>query len=92
MLLMLGGVVADVAGGAGLDIDAHLTASFVHRLAGEWPGRAFALPWSRAFGTRLSNVELARLTLSLPWTTARVGLEWWQQMLTPGREASQIAG
>jgi hypothetical protein len=81
-----------VAGDDSFNIDAHLTASFVHRLAGEWAGRAFAPPSSRAFGTRLSNADLLRLTLSLPWTTARVGLEWWQQILTAGRETSRIAG
>jgi ubiquinone biosynthesis protein len=83
VLHTLEGVVADVAGGAGLDVDALLTASFVVRLAGEWPDRAFAPPCSRAFGTRLSNADLLCLALSLPWTSARIGLDWWQEMLAP---------
>jgi ubiquinone biosynthesis protein len=92
MLLMLEGVVADVTGGDGLSLDALLIPWFVRRLAGEWPVRAFASPCSRAFGTRLSNADLMRLALSLPWTTARVGLQWWQEMLTPWSEAGRIAG
>ncbi|MEA2632155.1 MAG: ubiquinone biosynthesis protein, partial [Chloroflexota bacterium] len=87
VLLMLEGVVADVAGAGGLDLDVLLTASFVRRLAGEMPGRFFSPPGSRAFGTRLSNADLTRLALSIPWTTARVGLDWWQQMLAPGDPA-----
>jgi ubiquinone biosynthesis protein len=81
VLLMLEGVVADVAGGTGIDLDATLAASFLRRLAGEWPGRAFAAPNSRAFGTRLSNADLGRLIGSIPWTTARVGFDWWRQWL-----------
>jgi ubiquinone biosynthesis protein len=92
MLLMLEGVVADVASGDGPDLDVLLAASFLQRLAGEWPRRAFAPSSSRAFGTRLSNADLARLAFSLPWTTARVGLQWWQEVLVPGRETSRIAG
>ena len=81
MLLMVEGVVADVAKDAGSDLDASLTASFVCRLAREWLVRAFAPPCSRSFGTRLSNADLARLASSLPLTTARIALDCWQQML-----------
>jgi hypothetical protein len=67
-----------------------LTASFLGRLAGEWPGRVFAPPGSRAFGTRLSNADLFRLIGSIPWTTARVGLDWWQQRLAPPEPAGTL--
>ncbi|MBV8228867.1 MAG: AarF/ABC1/UbiB kinase family protein [Planctomycetaceae bacterium] len=85
VLLMLEGVLADVEGGGGPDLDAILIASFVRQLVGEWPGRALALPRSRAFGTHLSNADLMQLALTLPWTTARVGLDWWQEVLAPGQ-------
>jgi hypothetical protein len=85
VLLMLEGVLADVEGGGGPDLDAILIASFVRQLVGEWPGRAFALPRSRAFGTHLSNADLMQLALTLPWTTARAGLDWWREMLASGR-------
>jgi ubiquinone biosynthesis protein len=84
VLLTLEGVLADVTGTAGSGLDPLLTASFIRRLAGEWPDRAFCRPWSRAFGTRISNADLARLAGSLPWTTARLGLSWWQEVLASG--------
>ena len=65
-LLMVEDVVADVKRGAGPDVDASLTASFLCRLAHEWPMRAFAPPSSRSFGTHLSNADLAHLASSLP--------------------------
>jgi ubiquinone biosynthesis protein len=92
MLLMVEGVVADVAGGAGLDLDASLTASFAGRLAREGLVRTFAPPYSRSFGTRLSNADLGHLALSLPWATARIGLDWWQLMLTSSGVGSRQAG
>jgi len=81
MLLMVEGVVADVANDAGPDLDASLTASFVCRLGRESFVRAFAPPCSRSFGTRLSNADLVNLASLLPMTTARIALDCWQQML-----------
>jgi len=64
-LLTLDGVLADITPGFRLD-DA-LLASFLPRLAAEWPWRAFLLPESRALPTRFSNADLTRLALALPW-------------------------
>lgn len=72
-LLMLEGVIADIGNGGVGRLDATLTATFLVRLAGEWPGCLIAPPWSRAFGTRLSNADLWRLGASLPGTLAC----WW---------------
>ena len=82
MLLMVEGVVADVAKDAGPDLDSSLAASFVCRLAGESLVRAFAPPYSRSFGTRLSNADLAHLASAAPVTTARIALDCWQQLFT----------
>jgi ubiquinone biosynthesis protein len=92
MLLMVEGVVADVAMGTGRDLDTSLTVSFVSRLAREWPVRAFAPPYSRSFGTQLSNADLALLASLLPLTTARIALDCWQQLLTASAGASNLAG
>ncbi len=81
VLLTLEGVVADVSAGLGLDLDAVLMVSMLNRLVGELPFRTFAPLNSRSFGTRLSNADLMRLALALPWTTARIGLDWWQELL-----------
>jgi ubiquinone biosynthesis protein len=81
MLLMVEGVVADVAHNAAPDLDSALTASFVCRLARESFVRALAPPWSRSFGTRLSNADLLSLASLLPMTTARIALDCWQQVL-----------
>jgi hypothetical protein len=44
-----------------------LLASFLARLAVEWPWRTFLAPESRVLPTRLSNADLTRLVLALPW-------------------------
>jgi ubiquinone biosynthesis protein len=66
----LEGVLADVGAGSS-QVDAVLLGEFLRHLAGEWPQRGLALPGCRAFATRLSNADLARLTLGLPWAAAR---------------------
>jgi ubiquinone biosynthesis protein len=67
-LLTLDGVLADMAPGFRLD-DA-LLASFLPRLAAEWPWRALLAPEDRVLPTRISNADLARLALTLPWLAA----------------------
>src|SRR5215470_15304241 len=61
------GVLADI-GAEESRIDEVLLDQFLDHFAVEWPARWFALPDSRAFVTRLSNDDLARTMLSLPWT------------------------
>ena len=72
-LLSLEGVLADVC--ADVRIDDLLPWIFLRKLAGEWPRRFITWPLSRAFGTRLSNHDLASLLVQLPWTPARACLE-----------------
>ncbi|HEX8202097.1 MAG TPA: AarF/UbiB family protein [Isosphaeraceae bacterium] len=88
VLLTLEGVLADVTGESGPLLDPLLVTSFVRRLACEGPVLAFSPPWSRSFGTRLSNSDLARMAGSWPWTTARMGLNWWQEVLDPSRNGA----
>jgi ubiquinone biosynthesis protein len=89
----LEGVVADVGAGEGR-IDRVLQGEFLRRLAVEWPGRWLARPDSRAFATRLSNADLARLVLGLPWAVTRYWLDQgldlldhFQAAARPGRAA-----
>ena len=48
------------------------------RAVADTPRRLLALPWSRAFGTHLSNLDVLRLSLSAAGTTRR----FWQQTLS----------
>jgi ubiquinone biosynthesis protein len=70
----LEGVVADI-GAADGQVDEVLLAEFLRHLAAEWPLRWLAPPDSRAFATRLSNADLARWMLSLPWAATRFWLD-----------------
>jgi ubiquinone biosynthesis protein len=69
----LDGVVADIGGGSGR-VDAVLLREFLYHLILEWPRRWLTLPDCRAFATRLSNADLARWMLSLPWAATRFWL------------------
>lgn len=66
----LDGVVGEVGGGSG-QIDQVLQLEFLRHFMLEWPQRWFSLPTSRAFATRLSNLDLTRTMLSGPVTAAR---------------------
>jgi len=79
-LLTLEGVLADLAPEA--RIDDLILPLFLGRLIREWPGRLWANPLSRAFATRISNLDLAELLLRLPWTPLRAGLENLGEILT----------
>jgi ubiquinone biosynthesis protein len=65
----LEGVIADI--GAGVCIDDVLFAEFLQNFTMEWPRRWLAPPHSRAFATRLSNLDLTRTVLSYTATVAR---------------------
>jgi hypothetical protein len=65
----LEGVIADI--GAGVCIDDVLFAEFLQKFAMEWPRRWLAPAHSRAFATRLSNLDLTQTVMSYPATVAR---------------------
>jgi ubiquinone biosynthesis protein len=73
MLHALEGVIADI-GADRTCIDAVLLGDFFTRMAIEWPHRWLAAPDSRAFVTRLSNADLATVTMSMPLTAIRYWL------------------
>lgn len=66
----LNNLVLDIGEGEGA-IDAALFGVFAQKLIAEWPQRWLAAPDSRAFATRLSNLDLAGLMLQYPMLTAR---------------------
>jgi hypothetical protein len=74
MLHALEGVIADI-GAARSCIDAVLINNFLGRMAAEWPTRWLAAPGSRAFATRLSNADLASVTMSMPLAAMRFWLD-----------------
>jgi ubiquinone biosynthesis protein len=69
----LEGVLADIGAEATL-IDEVLLREFLLHLTLEWPRRWLAQPESRAFATRLSNLDLSGFLLSLPWAATRFWL------------------
>jgi hypothetical protein len=78
----LEGVEADIGAGASR-VDDVLRGEFLRHLAAEWPQRWLALPGCRAFATRLSNADLARTVLSLPWAATRFWTELAFDLLRP---------
>ncbi|MFZ1883203.1 MAG: AarF/UbiB family protein [Rhodoplanes sp.] len=75
MLHTLEGVIADIGADRSC-IDAVLISDFFRRMAVEWPYRWLAPPDSRAFVTRLSNADLAGVTMSMPFAAMRFWLEF----------------
>jgi ubiquinone biosynthesis protein len=73
ILHTLEGVIADI-GADRACIDAVLLGDFFTRMAIEWPHRWLVAPDSRAFVTRLSNADLAGVTMSMPLTAIRFWL------------------
>ncbi len=69
-LLTLEGVVADVGQCTGL-IQRTMTLGFLQHFAAESPERWFSPPNSRAFATRLSNLDLLQTVLSGPTMATR---------------------
>lgn len=72
-LYTLEGVVAEI-GPDHFQIDEVLVREFLCHFTLEWPRRWVSLPHSREFATRLSNWDLTRTVLSLPWTTTQFWL------------------
>ncbi len=66
----LEGVVAEI-GAEGFELDDVLCREFLRHFVTEWPRRWFALPSSRQYATRLSNLDLTQAALSYPATIAR---------------------
>jgi ubiquinone biosynthesis protein len=87
----LEGVLADVGAGAGQTDDV-LLGEFLRHLAAEWPWRWLALPGCRAFATRLSNLDLTRLTLGLPAAAVRLWAGLALDLLGPGQPAPGPCG
>ena len=83
----LEGVEADIGAGASR-VDDVLLGEFLRHLAAEWPQRWLALPGCRAFATRLSNADLARLILGLPWAAARFWTDLALDLLAPRQLAA----
>jgi hypothetical protein len=73
-LYTLEGVIADI-GAQESRIDDVLLGEFLGHFAVEWPARWVASPDCRTFATRLSNADLARMMLGLPWTVTRFWTE-----------------
>ncbi len=73
-LLTLDGVLSDVA--PDFSLDRALIASFLPRLVAEWPWRAVLAPESRLLPTRITNADLARLAVALPWLPLFGLLDW----------------
>ena len=75
-LLMLEGVLADVD--PAFEVDNVIVSAVLRQLALEWPMRLLASPASRAFGTHLSNADLAAASASFPALALRAWSEvWW---------------
>jgi len=72
-LYTLEGVVAEI-GPERFQVDEVLVREFLRHFTVEWPRRWVSLPHSREFATRLSNWDLTRTMLSLPWTTTQFWL------------------
>jgi ubiquinone biosynthesis protein len=87
----LEGVVADIGAGGGRIDDVFLR-EFLRHLVVEWPRRWLAPPHSRAFATRLSNADLAQLTLTFPWTAAQFWLDQTLDLMSHDRRATGADG
>ncbi len=72
-LYTLDGVVGEL-GADGFQMDEVLVKEFLCHFTREWPLRWLSLPHSREFATRLSNWDLTRTVLGLPWTASRFWL------------------
>lgn len=70
----LQGVVAEIGAGQGV-IDDVLFRQFLRHFALEWPKRWVALPDSREFATRLSNLDITNTLASGPSALARFWIE-----------------
>jgi ubiquinone biosynthesis protein len=85
-LLTLSGVVTDVFQEASMD--RVLLASGAAQFRRELRRRPAAAPGSRKFGTHVSNTDLVKLWVSVPWTPARYLLDTWRDLLLPPPAAS----
>jgi len=73
----LEGVIGEL-GADGFSIEQTLLFDFLCRFGGEWPHRWYAVPYSRLFSTRLSNLDLVHACLSWPLTVARFWQAEWR--------------
>ncbi len=92
-LYTIAGILADI-GATSHRIDEVLLGQFVGHLALEWPERWLTLPHCRAFASRLSNADLARVILGLPCAATRFWLDRFrplQQAPAPANCSSPVA-
>jgi len=83
--------VSHSLGGSNFQMDEVLCREFLCHFTTEWPRRWLSLPNSREFATRMSNVDLTRVVLSLPWTAARFWMESSTDLLKLIRELPKPA-
>jgi len=89
-LLTLNGVVADVD--PRCSVDAVFIGAAMRALAGEWPRRLTASPFSRDFATHASNLDLASVWACAPaalmgcWS--EVAGDWWRAITCTSRRCS----
>jgi hypothetical protein len=76
----LEGVVRDL-GAEDAEIEKTLLNEFLFQFAKEWPLRWFSLPDSRAFATRLSNIDVTATLLRLPLAEMRFCQNLWLDAL-----------
>ncbi|HPT48211.1 MAG TPA: AarF/UbiB family protein [Candidatus Rifleibacterium sp.] len=84
-LFALLALVEDIAPQA--SSDAVVVGAGLTRLASEWPSRAFANPFTRQWGTHVSNVDLNSLFADMPLSVTRFWFGCWSDFLekaTPG--------
>jgi hypothetical protein len=86
MLHSLEGVLIDL-GVSSTAADSALARDFFFRLAQEWPLRLLAPPTSRAFASRLSNLDFYTLLLSLPLSATQILLTRTQSSRQSSRHA-----
>ncbi|RJP31579.1 MAG: hypothetical protein C4547_15330 [Phycisphaerales bacterium] len=86
VLLTLEGVVADLC--PGFSADGVLAAAAVRRLAGEWPARMWASPFSRAFSTHVSAADVAAAMVQAPVAALRFWSAWSREALGASGEGA----
>ena len=84
-VLTIEGLITDIS--TDTSFDHVLPASAAHQLYREGFSRSFAPPFSRGFGTHLSNLDLMSLYLGAPATAAR----YWKRVLDQWLSGSAAA-
>jgi ubiquinone biosynthesis protein len=86
-LLTLEGVIGEL-GADDFRMEDALFREFVRHFGCEWPDRWLSWPTSRAFATRLSNLDLTETMLGLPLAAARYWQAEWLDLLRSERSVT----